>query len=222
MQGGGRLRDLRVAPGYVAAVAATAGVLHGTLTPAARDAVVRACSTNVHNLSQDRWSVLGTSMLVPDHRPSAAELTVLLAVLGTGELVLGPDGLLLVMTAGHCGASLLVYAGLRVGIARGWYGSGLLDPCDVGTSYAALAVAAALVRTLPAPVRGALLVALGGLVGAPLAGHPSFTDVGHLLAALTGLAAGALLSPGRGGASPPSPWTRSGRPAQRCSGRPRG
>lgn len=52
-----------VAPVYVTAVACTTGVLDGLLTPGAWSRVVLACSTNVRNLAEGRWSTLVTSAL---------------------------------------------------------------------------------------------------------------------------------------------------------------
>lgn len=207
----------RVAPVYVAAVACTAGVLDRLLTPQARSGVVLACSTNVHNLSQGRWSALATSAFVLEDPPGALKLLVLLVELGLGELALGPTALLAVMAAGHVLPSLLVYRGLRVGIDRGWCDAEIADDPDVGTSYATLAVVAAVAAAASACSGRLLAVGILAVVVPPLIEDATFTDVGHLLSALTGATAGTLLtavrarrSPQRRGRPSDITWSRSG------------
>lgn len=190
IRSGRALRDLRVTPAYTGAVLVTAGVLR-QLTPQDRQAVRLACSTNVDNLGAGRYTVLLTSSVVLEGPVEPWLVAWLLAVLGAGERRWGPARLAAVMTAGHVAPSLLVYVGLRRGLARHQVDDDLRSAPDIGVSYVLYAVLSGLLSQLPQPP-GVSVAALAGLAGhlvRPLLRAPTFTDVGHLLAAVVGVVA---------------------------------
>jgi hypothetical protein len=87
------------------------------------------------------------------------------------------------------GLWLVPFLALAVGAAQRWLGRTptvfVGDP-DVGVSYVLVCLAGLLAVRVPAPWRRWYAAALAFLVSAPLAVHPTFTDLGHVLALATG------------------------------------
>ncbi|GAB7033944.1 rhomboid-like protein [Streptomyces sp. NPDC021749] len=191
------------APLYVGAVQLGAYAI--ARLPARRRAeLLRAHSTNVANLRAGRWSTLLTSAGFVEEPLPVPYGAALLAVLGTAERRWGVRRAAGVFTAGHIGASLLVYAGLR---AR----TRLREPeaptthtatthaVDVGASYGFYATLGALAASVPH--RGLRTAATAGLLALGirpvLRRGRTFTDAGHLTALALGVATGAGLHAGR-------------------------
>ncbi|MCK7623528.1 hypothetical protein MUU72_10555 [Streptomyces sp. RS10V-4] len=120
--GGGRRGALPwAAPLYVAAL--QAGAYATARLPAPRRTeLLRTHSTNAANLGAGRWGTLATSAAFVEEPLPAAYAAALLAALATAEVRWGTARTAAVFAAGHVGASLLVYAGLRAR-AR-WRGDG--------------------------------------------------------------------------------------------------
>ncbi|OZF08882.1 hypothetical protein CH300_03025 [Rhodococcus sp. 15-1154-1] len=91
---------------------------------------------------------------------------------------------------GHVGATVLVAAGLFVGIHADWLEDSLAVAVDVGVSYAAAAVAGSLIRYLRGPWRVLWAGGWLALVGASAIADPSFTAFGHATALCIGLTLG--------------------------------
>ncbi|MFE1177405.1 rhomboid-like protein [Streptomyces sp. NPDC058773] len=178
-----------------------------------RTELLRAHSTNVANLRAGRWRTLVTSAAFVEHPLPLPYGAALLAALGTAEARWGTGRAAGVFAAGHIGASLLVYAGLR---ARGHGRSACGPPgdapqeataqaVDVGASYGFNATVGALAATVPhRGVRTAATAGLLALATAPvLRRGRTFTDAGHLAALALGVAMGAGLrrTTGGGGAA---------------------
>ncbi|MEV0279282.1 rhomboid family intramembrane serine protease [Streptomyces sp. NPDC050610] len=182
----------RLAPAYVGGVQLGAYALRRA-APAARQRLLRDCSTNVDNLRRGRWATLATSAVLVEEPMELPYALLLLAVLGYAEHAHGAWRAAAVFAYGHAGASLLVYAGLR---AAPGTSPRTRSAIDVGPSYGLNAVAGALARTLPrGPARTAATGALLALGMRPLLrGERTFTDAGHLAALVLGLA----LPPGAG------------------------
>ncbi|MEW1656479.1 rhomboid-like protein [Streptomyces sp. NPDC093707] len=177
-----------------------------------RAELLRTHSTNVANLRAGRWGTLATSAVFVEAPLPAAYGAALLATLGTAEARWGAGRAAAVFAAGHVGASLLVYAGLRArpggpaaaapppsgapGGARG----ATAHAVDVGASYGSYATLGALAASLPH--RGARVAVTGGLLA--LGAIPvvrrgrTFTDAGHLTALALGVAMGAARRAVRG------------------------
>ncbi|MFE4020060.1 rhomboid-like protein [Streptomyces sp. NPDC059101] len=174
-----------------------------------RTELLRAHSTNEANLRAGRWGTLATSAAFVEEPLPVAYGAALLATLGTAEARWGAGRAAAVFAAGHVGASLLVYAGLRVrpGARRAATAErtpktpgGTAHAIDVGASYGFYATLGALAGSLRH--RGARVAVTGGLLA--LGAVPvvrrgrTFTDAGHLTALALGVAMGAAGIPVRG------------------------
>jgi len=250
MQGEGIRADplgpLRRAPFTVLCLVAllvTTAILSGAAPSAAQRVLVRA-STNLHNMSSRPLRALVESAFWLDSPWLVAPMAGLfLLVMAPVERRFGTSRTLLVFAVGHVGATAATVAVIADGVASGRLPRSLSHAVDVGPSYGLAAVAGLLVAHLPgrrARLAAALLIAVLGLAAATRA---DFTDAGHLVAALLGLAVASVLArgatPGRGGPQEPGsgstvaiigrPRTgvttprraaRSPAPARSCSGRP--
>ncbi|MER7988397.1 rhomboid-like protein [Streptomyces noursei] len=207
-----------VTPLYVGAL--QFGALATARLPAPRrTALLRAHSTNVANLRAGRWGTLATSAAFVEEPLPLAYGAALLATLGAAEVRWGTARAATVFAAGHMGASLLVYAGLRARrgggarpAARAPGGDGgTAHAVDVGASYGFYATLGALAASLPH--RGARAAATGGLLA--LGAVPvvrrgrTFTDVGHLTALVLGVGMGVAGATVRGRV-PATGWRRLG------------
>ncbi|AKA03574.1 rhomboid-like protein [Streptomyces noursei] len=209
-----------VTPLYVGAL--QCGALATARLPAPRrTALLRAHSTNVANLRAGRWGTLATSAAFVEEPLPVAYGAALLVTLGVAEVRWGTARAATVFAAGHIGASLLVYAGLRARRGDGTRPAprapggdgGTAHALDVGASYGFYATLGALAASLPH--RGARAAATGGLLA--LGAVPvvrrgrTFTDVGHLTALVLGVGMGAAGAPVRGRVPATGWWRR--RPA---------
>lgn len=184
------LGTLRVAPVYVGLVAAVRAAMCLWAGVASRTAVVHANSTNVTNLLHGRVYTLVTSAVLLEGRACLPALLALGIVLCIGELAWGRVGMLAVFLYGHIVATLLVFAGLTIGLSVHQLCQRVACMADVGPSYGAMAVLGALLvtRTLAHPARWQLTAAVLALTVTLL--HGTFTDAGHLISLLLGFAAG--------------------------------
>ncbi|MFJ6752015.1 rhomboid-like protein [Streptomyces sp. NPDC091266] len=179
------------APLYVGAVQLGAYAT-ARLSGPRRRALLRSHSTNVVNLRAGRWGTLVTSAAFVEEPLPLPYGAALLATLATAEARWGTRRAAGVFAAGHIGASLLVYAGLR-GRVRTDPPDASARAVDVGASYGFYATLGALAATVPH--RGARAVATAGLLAPVL--RPvlrpgrTFTDVGHATALVLGVAMGA-------------------------------
>jgi hypothetical protein len=152
-------------------------------------AIVRQSSTNLHLLGNRPLDVLTTSAFWLDHHGWAAVRTLLVfaIVMSLAETAVGTGRWLITVVAGHVGASLLVGAGLWLGIRQHWLDPRLGRASDVGVSYALMACAVLLIMSLRRRFRVLVVIAavLSSLLMIGL--RPDFTDVGHGLAAAIGL-----------------------------------
>ncbi|MGW6686735.1 rhomboid-like protein [Streptomyces sp. NPDC054961] len=154
------------------------------LAPAARERLLRTCSTNVDNLDAGRWGTLALSALLVEEPMPLPYALLLTAVLGYAEYAYGAWWTAAAFLFGHTAATLLVY-----GVLRGTAGPRTRRAVDVGTSYGLNTVLGALTSTLPrGPVRTAARVGLLALAVRPvLRRGRTFTDAGHLVALGVGL-----------------------------------
>lgn len=193
-----RLGRLRVTILYAAALAAIAvAMLH--LGPRAQHRIIQHASTNLHNLVRGRIGTLIGSAFVNEAGPVYLWLPGLVALLALGELLWQSRRLVLAFAVGHIGATLIVAAGIAGALTVGLVPSSVINAADVGMSYGAVAVlgsftAALPVRLRPAWTGGWLAVAVGSAV---LSGG-EFTNVGHAVALLLGMLAGARFGESQG------------------------
>ena len=186
-----RLGRVRVTLLYAAALAAVAvGLAH--LRPSVQASVMRHVSTNLHNLGEGRIGTLISSAFVNEAGPVYLWLPGLVALLALGELLWESRRLVVAFVVGHVGATLLVAAGITAALTAGWVSSAIVDATDVGMSYGAVAVMGSFTAAIPRRWRagwagGWLAVAFGSVV---LSGG-EFTNVGHAVALVIGMAVGA-------------------------------
>lgn len=147
-----------------------------------------AHSTNLYNMGHRPLRVLISSAFwLEDSDSFWTAIGQLLIVSAPAERRLGSRRFALVAAAGHVGATLVTTAGIAVALSRGMLPHGIARTTDVGVSYALYAVAAACIRG--AGRRRPLLAAmLTGYLLALVVWRGTFTDVGHLAAAIIGVA----------------------------------
>jgi hypothetical protein len=174
---------------YAGVIFVTTWVAAG-LGAAQRNALLRAQSTNLHNLRTHPVDVLfrsafwsGTTVFLP-------LFVLLVAVLAPAEAWLGTFRLILVFWLGHVGATLLTAVAISHGSFTAPGEEGVAHTVDVGVSYGTFCVAGVLTYRLPPRWRLPYAAALV-LVFALLAfvANRTFTDFGHFLSVLIGLAA---------------------------------
>jgi len=150
-------------------------------------------STNLDNLARQPVRALAASpFFVTGNRYYLVFAATCLIFLAPLERLIGSRRWLVGAVFGHVGTSLLVAAGLAL-IAPGSGGAGTID---VGPSYAArflIALYACLLRGRTRRAGAAVLVTLSIL---QLVLGRSYTDWGHLLAVILGLALGPVLLSG--------------------------
>jgi hypothetical protein len=179
---------MRVTVAYAVIVTCVSTVL-AVLGPEVQDRVIRHTSTNLHNLSRGHIATLLDSAFVVDAGPIYVWLPGLVCLMGLAELVWRSGRLLLAFAVGHIGATLLVAVGLTVAVELGWLaGSSVTRATDVGMSYGAAAVLGSLTAAIPPRWRPAWMGWWLAVAVAVVAVERDFTDVGHALALLLGMA----------------------------------
>lgn len=182
---------------YAAAVLVT-GLVELTSERDDTRRLVLSSSTNLHNLSHHPVPVLLTSAFLVASPAGLWVVPVVVAVFGGAQRWFGRLVTVVVALLGHVLSSLLVGVALAAGITHHLLSRRLADEPDVGVSYALAALLGLLVLRLPARVRwwavGLVTVLLLGAVVV----SQTFTDLGHLLAWLVGLAAAVALRPAPG------------------------
>ncbi|MFB7498181.1 rhomboid-like protein [Streptomyces sp. NPDC056161] len=190
---------VRSAPGtylWLLILFATTVALH-YMSPAFEQAFLRHRSTNIHELSRDPVRVLITSAMWIDGEywlPYAALYTVFHA---QAERWLGTLRWLVVCVAAHVlatvGSELTLLHAIDVGAAP----RRAADTLDIGVSYALAGVVGVLTYRIAAPWRYGYLAAVLIFFLVPLLTGATFTDLGHFLSVLIGLACYPLVR-GRG------------------------
>jgi hypothetical protein len=172
---------------YLFILAVTTWVLRSSTVTVDRQLLMQH-STNLARLKSDPLSVLVTSAfwVTPHELWLWAGLFPL--VLAPAERWLGSLRVIVVFCTGHVGATLVTAATLTFMIRHGWAPRQLRDVIDVGSSYGFWCVAALFTYRLPRRWRwlwaGSILAGAVAFV----AWRTSFSDYGHLIAMLIGLA----------------------------------
>ncbi|MDX3577248.1 rhomboid-like protein [Streptomyces sp. FL07-04A] len=190
---------VRSAPGtyvWLAVLFVTTVALH-RMSPEFEQEFLRQRSTNIHELSRHPVRVLVASAMWIDGgfwAPYAVLYTVFHARV---ERWLGTARWLAVCAAAHVLATLVSEGALAVAIQEGVAPPSSAETLDVGVSYALSGVVAVLFHGIRSPWRYAYLVVVLVFYGLPLAEGPTFTDFGHFVSVLIGLACFPLVR-GRG------------------------
>ncbi|WP_405940439.1 hypothetical protein OG338_16180 [Streptomyces sp. NBC_00726] len=180
---------IRSAPGtylWLTALFVTTVIVH-QMSPAFEEEFLRQRSTNIHELSRNPVRVLITSAFWIDGGqwlPYAVLYTVFHA---PAERRLGTPRWLTVAATAHILATLVSEGILAWAISHGHAPATAANTLDVGVSYALAGVVAVLTYYVPRPWRPVYLFAVLVIYTVPLITDPTFTDIGHLTAALIGL-----------------------------------
>ena len=187
------LLRLRVTVSYAVLLMTVATTLL-LLGPGERALVVSRMSTNLHNLAHGHLGTLIGSAFVTENGPIWVWLPGLMCLLAIAELLWRSGRVLITIALGHIGATLIVAAGLATAINFGWLPISVARATDVGISYGAVAVLGALTAAIPARWRPAWIgwwLSVGLLV---VCATTDFTDGGHFVALLVGIALSLRLS----------------------------
>lgn len=152
-----------------------------------RAQLLRSQSTNLHQLSKRPTRVLAASLFWIDGRRWWPYVVPYAAVLAPAERRLGSARWLAVGVTAHVVGTFVGQGFLRWSIQARRASPRLANARDVGVSYFLLGVAGALSAYLPARYRTAGQGAGVAVLALNAAVRPTFTEVGHLSAYLTGL-----------------------------------
>ncbi|MGV9786914.1 rhomboid-like protein [Streptomyces sp. NPDC003435] len=181
---------VRSAPGtyvWLAVLFVSTVALHH-MSPEFEKEFLRQRSTNIHELSQNPVRVLITSAMWIDGGrwlPYAVAYSVFHA---QAERWLGTARWLVVCVAAHVLATLISELALLRAVNDGHAPVSAVNTLDIGVSYALAGVMGVLTYRIAPPWRYPYLAVLLAVYTVPLADGRTFTDVGHALAALIGLA----------------------------------
>ncbi|WP_130339347.1 rhomboid-like protein [Streptomyces sp. BK022] len=181
---------VRSAPGtygWLAVLFVTTVALHH-MSPEFEKEFLRQRSTNIHELSQNPVRVLITSAMWIDGGhwlPYAVAYSVFHAQV---ERWVGTARWVVVCVAAHVLATLISELALLKAVNDGHAPASAVNTLDIGVSYALAGVMGVLTYRIAAPWKYAYLAVLLAVYTVPLAGGRTFTDFGHALAALIGLA----------------------------------
>ncbi|AFM17378.1 hypothetical protein Mycch_2606 [Mycolicibacterium chubuense NBB4] len=172
---------------YAVLLSAVAAVMV-RMDPHMQTVLIKQASTNLHNLSHGRLGTLLGSAFVVDAGPIYYWLPGLVCLLAVVELLWGTGRLVLAFGVGHIGATLLVAAGLLTAVTLGWVPHSVVHSSDVGMSYGAMAVLGVLTAAIPQRWRPTWLGWWLSMAAVVAASGQSFTDMGHVVALLLGMA----------------------------------
>ncbi|WP_197374281.1 rhomboid-like protein [Mycolicibacterium baixiangningiae] len=153
----------------------------------ARSQLLRNQSTNLNHLSNEPTRVLAASLFWLDGSRWWPYVPPFVAVLAPAERRLGTWRWLVAGTSAHVTGTYVGQGYLRRSIRAEQAPPRLADAHDVGVSYFLLGVAGTLSAYLPARHRTRLRVAGVAVLAANAVVRPTFTEVGHLSAFVTGL-----------------------------------
>jgi hypothetical protein len=171
---------------WLAVLAATTRVQRAA--GGSRSQLLRSQSTNLNRLSEEPTRVLAASLFWLDGKSWWPYVPAFAAVLAPAERRLGTFRWLVVGIAAHVAGTYLGQGYLRRSIRAEQAPPRLADAHDVGVSYFLLGVAGTLSAYLPRAHRGRVRGAAVAVLAANAITRPTFTEVGHLSAFLTGLA----------------------------------
>lgn len=183
-------RYIRSAPGtYVwLLILLLTTVVARQLAPDTLDRVLLRRSTNLHYLAVNPVRVLISSALWIDGGGWLLYAFLYTVFHAQAERWLGTLRWLGVVVFAHVGATYLSEGVLYAAIRHGHAPASAVNTLDVGVSYAMAGVQAVLTYWITPPWRYLYVVCVLGYYGQALIHGRTFTDVGHLSAALIGLA----------------------------------
>ncbi|WP_369390136.1 rhomboid-like protein [Streptomyces sp. CG1] len=187
---GGVWAYIRSAPGtyvWLAVLFVTTVALH-QMSPDFEGHFLRQRSTNIHELSHNPVRVLVASAMWIDSGRWLPYVLLYSIFHAQAERWLGTPRWLAVCALAHVLASLISEGALLVAIQGGVAHHSAVNTLDIGVSYALAGVIGVLTYRIAPPWRYAYLLAVLIFFGLPLAQGPTFTELGHFLSVLIGLA----------------------------------
>ncbi|MFI9393515.1 rhomboid-like protein [Streptomyces bauhiniae] len=181
---------VRSAPGtyvWLAILFVTTVAMHH-MSPEFEKEFLRQRSTNIHELSQNPVRVLITSGMWIDGGHWLPYVVAYSVFHAQAERWLGTARWLVVCVAAHVLATLISELALLRAINDGHAPASAVNTLDIGVSYALAGVMGVLTYRIAPPWRYPYLAVLLAVYTVPLVDGRTFTDVGHALAALIGLA----------------------------------
>ncbi|MGN2637094.1 rhomboid-like protein [Nocardia takedensis] len=160
--------------------------------PAVERRLILSASTNLYNMRHNPVQVLVASAFWTEGGFPWLTIAGFLVVMAAAERWLGTTRWILLFAAGHIGATLLTVTAIDHAIDRGLIPVRVATAADVGTSYGFTAVLTAMTFRFRGWVRLLWAGTILAVLAAALWLDPTFTDYGHLCAALIGLLVGAL------------------------------
>ncbi|MGJ5754977.1 rhomboid-like protein [Streptomyces puniciscabiei] len=196
---GGVWAYIRSAPGtyvWLGVLFVTTVALH-QMSPEFEEHFLRQRSTNIHELSRNPVRVLVASALWIDSGRWLPYILLYTVFHAPVERWLGTARWLAVCALAHVLATLISEGALLKAIRDGMAPHSAVNTLDVGVSYALAGVIAVLAYRIAPPWRYAYLLVVLGVFALPLTEGSTFTDLGHFVSALIGLACSPLTR-GRG------------------------
>ncbi|WP_193433523.1 rhomboid-like protein [Streptomyces fodineus] len=181
---------IRSAPGtyvWLAVLFVTTVALH-QMSPEFEQHFLRQRSTNIHELSHNPVRVLVASAMWIDSGRWLPYVLLYSVFHAQAERWLGTPRWLAVCALAHVLATLISEGALLVAIQGGVAHHSAVNTLDIGVSYALAGVIGVLTYRIAPPWRYAYLLVVLILFGLPLAEGPTFTDLGHFVSVLIGLA----------------------------------
>ncbi|EST27889.1 membrane protein [Streptomyces roseochromogenus subsp. oscitans DS 12.976] len=181
---------IRSAPGtyvWLAVLFVTTVALH-QMSPDFEQHFLRQRSTNIHELSHNPVRVLVASAMWIDSGHWLPYVVLYSVFHAQAERWLGTPRWLAVCALAHVLASLISEGALLVAIQDGVAHRSAVNTLDIGVSYALAGVIGVLTYRIAPPWRYAYLLVVLIFFGRPLAQGPTFTELGHFLSVLIGLA----------------------------------
>ena len=173
---------------YLAVLFVTTWVLASASTRIA-DRLLLAQSTNLHHLANDPIRVLiGSAFWVSGSGDLLVTACLFTLVLAPLERRIGAWRMAAVFAIGHIGATLLTAGGLWAALRFDAIDRSIVNARDVGASYGFFAAAAALTYLVGPRLRRPYATVLLGYLVLMVVLSGTFTDYGHLVAGLLGLA----------------------------------
>lgn len=145
-------------------------------------------STNLANLRHHPIHVLFTSAFWLDDGIGLVLIAEFALILAPAERWLGTARTVLVFALGHVGATAITAIFIAIEAQHGLAPRSLAHTIDVGASYGLVAVGTAYTHRISPPRRRIVVVVLFVILLASVADSATFTDFGHVFAALIGLA----------------------------------
>ena len=171
--------------------------------------VVLNCSTNLVNLREHPIYVLLVSAFVVSNLSGLWLVPWLMVSYAATQRWLGRLATGFAALLGHVGATVFVAVLLSAGIWHHWVSPTVAHEPDVGVSYGLACLAGLLVMQVPRRWRGGYVGLVVLFFVGPLILRPTFTDVGHTTALVTGFGL-ALLAARAAAASGPGVSARTG------------